>query len=601
VDIINNKKGIALITVYIIIAVLAAFISSYYMYSLNEYKIAQRQRDMMKAYYAAEAGIAEVAIDLYQLFQPQAYTAWEQGSYAGGFKSIADGYAFPTNVAGPDGVTYSVMQAGTKVNPLTLPIDDTGNPLGSSMNYGAIIAPDNNSVLLRLIAVGTAPHLGGTVRKAIPVTLVYEMGPSPIFNYAYFINNFGWLWGGGIRVNGDVRSNGNFSFNGNPTINGDIYAAQNPALGAAGTITGNSMNKTIAQYHSQVSGRARPTDPSDPADPLTLVEGGYDGTSTRYEQQSVLNMPYLGNLSAYKNLAASNNGSIRQGGVPIVTEVYTPGLDPGPDGILGTGDDITSGEGPDGIYGTPDDGSLILDGTSTPIEISGPVVVEGDVIIKGEVSGQGTIYAGRNIHIIGDITYNNEPDWPKPDADPGATAQTNIAKDFVGLACKGNVVLGNYTKQSWRSNVLNYLQPPFTQSYETDSSDFSLGYDSDGDPTNGYVFDGDYTAEDGGLKNDGTNRLYYESSFSDAEIQAAKPENNIKQVDAIIYNNHACTGKVGSFDINGSIVSRDEAIIYSGSIDMNYDVRAFGEGIEHIDIYLPRDLVMPRVKVRENA
>jgi hypothetical protein len=36
-------------------------------------------------------------------------------------------------------------------------------------------------------------------------------------------------------------------------------------------------------------------------------------------------------------------------------------------------------------------------------------VVPGDVIIKGQVRGQGTIYAGRNIHIVGAITYQQAP------------------------------------------------------------------------------------------------------------------------------------------------------------------------------------------------
>ena len=84
--------------------------------------------------------------------------------------------------------------------------------------------------------------------------------------------------------------------------------------------------------------------------------------------------------------------------------------------------------GPDGIYGSGDDGvasvsainsgtqPLVIVGTDAqPIQIDGPVVVEGDVIIKGVVSGQGTIYAGRNVHIVGDITYTDPPVWPSLD------------------------------------------------------------------------------------------------------------------------------------------------------------------------------------------
>jgi hypothetical protein len=56
---------------------------------------------------------------------------------------------------------------------------------------------------------------------------------------------------------------------------------------------------------------------------------------------------------------------------------------------------------------------LVIVGTDDyPIRINGPFVADGDVIIKGVVSGQGTIYAGRNIHIVGDIWYGAPPEWP---------------------------------------------------------------------------------------------------------------------------------------------------------------------------------------------
>ena len=60
-----------------------------------------------------------------------------------------------------------------------------------------------------------------------------------------------------------------------------------------------------------------------------------------------------------------------------------------------------------------------------------------------------------------------------------------------------------------------------------------------------------------------------------------------------MYTNHAFAGKVGSFTINGSLVSRDEAIIYSGNLTMNYDVRAKSKGEE---FYLPRALALPHIE-----
>ena len=59
-----------------------------------------------------------------------------------------------------------------------------------------------------------------------------------------------------------------------------------------------------------------------------------------------------------------------------------------------------------------DNDPIVLRGTSSrPIQLNGPVVIPGDVIIKGDVSGRGTIYAGRNVHVIGETKYEDPPHW----------------------------------------------------------------------------------------------------------------------------------------------------------------------------------------------
>jgi hypothetical protein len=215
------------------------------------------------------------------------------------------------------------------------------------------------------------------------------------------------------------------------------------------------------------------------------------------------------------------------------------------------------------------------------------------VVIKGVVTGRGTIYAGRNVHVVGNLTYLNPPKWEKPLTDMKAAKDANLGKDLVGLAAKGSVILGDYTQDWWKSATSSYQKPPFTQSYEVDPTDASNGYVTstvDGKPT----FNGDYTAYDGGKKaNDaGTgfvDRRFYESSFSDATIHALAGSEYVTQVDAVIYTNHLLSGRIGDCTFNGTLVSRDEAMIYSGSLLMNYDVRVRDNGYEYIDIFLPRE------------
>ena len=76
---------------------------------------------------------------------------------------------------------------------------------------------------LRFIATGGNDRASRTIEAVVR----YGHKPAEIFDHAYFVNNYGWLWGSGITVNGSVRSNGDFSAS-NPTVNGDIYAAEYP-------------------------------------------------------------------------------------------------------------------------------------------------------------------------------------------------------------------------------------------------------------------------------------------------------------------------------------------------------------------------------------
>ena len=46
-----------------------------------------------------------------------------------------------------------------------------------------------------------------------------------MFDYEYFLNNWGWWWGSTITGQGAQRANWDFDFQGSPTVNGSIYAA----------------------------------------------------------------------------------------------------------------------------------------------------------------------------------------------------------------------------------------------------------------------------------------------------------------------------------------------------------------------------------------
>jgi hypothetical protein len=179
---------------------------------------------------------------------------------------------------------------------------------------------------------------------------------------------------------------------------------------------------------------------------------GWDGVQSRFEGQEVQPIPYLGDLSLYKDIANSQAATLSY-------------YDPGPDLEFGNADDLgrrtINGvyHGPDGIAGTADDDyPLVLvgaDGWSGVIEINGPVVIPGDVIIKGQVTGQGTIYAGRNVHIVGDIRYEHSPLYPNLIRDRVSGHLT----DWHGVTNPSDTGGHAYYDLGWVCNDGTYVNP----------------------------------------------------------------------------------------------------------------------------------------------
>ncbi len=545
--VIRNNQGAVLVIFLLVMMVLTILFVAFMGRSVSNNHATIMGKDTIQAYFLAEAGIDQAKHEIYELFETYYLTQGRRTTAFTWFDDLDTDptgkyAAIPTNAVLPNvpGGTYSVQ----------------------------IAAVDTATVVPKDITIVCLATVNGITKRTTAVVR-YSMSPSRVFDYSYFINNYGWFWGSSITSQGDVRSNADFSFKYNPRVNGDAYGSINPDLSAAGTISGTNVNQSIAQYHSTADTTARPTNPTanpqdldgDGIDETFEYDDGYDGQSDKFASQQLLDMPYLGDLNYYKGLAVTHNATIQQGGATLVTNVLNA--------------------------------DIVLIGTAAnPIVIDGPVVITGDVIIKGEVTGQGTIYSGRNAHIVGDIKYVNSPAWPKPDIDPIGTDAVNATQDFLGLAAKGNVVIGDYTDSSW-SSCKDYLNPSFTEPYEVDAADADIGYVSyykDGKP----YFNGDYTADDGGSKTDGSNRKFYESSYDNTYFHSiADPYTNINRVDAVTYTNHAFTGRVSSFTMNGAIISRDEAVIYSNYLKMNYDVRVKDKGE---DFYLPRALALPHVQ-----
>jgi hypothetical protein len=462
----------------------------------------------------------------------------------------------------------------------------------------------------------------GEPRKIVDVNSTFELRRSQVFDYTYFVNNYGWMYGFGesdLIVNGDMRANGNFDFQGgSPTINGSVYASNNDKLDpkAPGLINSAPVKWTnstyTTQYNDTTAGQTRWRQPYDPVkhgaigsaefekwrdlvyqdtasiqgnNPFGSVLGDSTGmaswTRTSAGQTPVKSlvdsspteeviMPDLTNLSYYQSLSTTYTD-------PKAT--YADGT-ANPYAGQGAWIDVWNSSTntyqrvtTNGNYS----GSLVLVGTDTkPIKIHGPVTISQDVVIKGTVQGQGTMYAGRNIHIVGSVKYKNPPNFK------GTNAQTieNAAEkaDFLGMAARASMIMGNPT--TFGTNPLQYMTPPFTKGR--------------------YDENGNYIAAYNAMDTDSTGRKKYQSTISDSTMNSIAE--GVNQIDAVMYTNFVGGGNVGTggggVTINGTIICKDESIVvYSLPLRLNYDTRIRERRATRnplIDLQLPRSPAMLR-------
>lgn len=476
---------------------------------------------------------------------------------------------------------------------------------------------DASVAIIPVVATAVCEERGMKVSATIQERVFFGTGQSRVFDNAYFVNNYGWM-SGNFTINGEFRANGNVSLQGGAVVNGYIYAAPNREIGAAGRVTTLSNTSIYRQsdYRQKVSSRSRydvgnlnelgsynPATasgdimyPRFAADGVTVVSGtkSVEGKPIINEYSNPVEMPFVSDLQPYIDFARENKGTLTY---PESSYTDASGQRRGtPAGVVNA---HYTGPGPSRQAGLGDQGSLLLIGTSTnPIRIDGPVVVDGDVIIKGYVTGQGTIYAGRNVHIIGDIKYKNAPVWTHTKTGKAAEDEQtgNEKRDMLGIVAKGNIVVGNATSSSICDTISTV-----SEAYACDASDASIGYAA--------RFDGDYTkveAVGGRLKvtttryvtgshyentydwrgrKTGTslvtdyawrtenlnNRRYWQTACDDRAISDNLA--TVKQIDAVMYNNHAVFGSLDqNFQINGALICRDEGLNANGGT-FNWDMR----------------------------
>ena len=442
-------------------------------------------------------------------------------------------------------------------------------------------------------------------RQSVTAVVRLGLGRSEVFDYVYFINNWGWYYGSTIIANGNVRANGQFDFgNYGSTING---------LPRYGDLTDGKFSDELdkggvyAGWNIVGDGRV----------------GGASGSSdSMHAFVDQLPMPNLTDLTLYEKMAKTNNSEIKIDGKVVANAVI--------------GDEPS------------EKGNLFLLGTKdAPIELNGPVVVRGDLIIQGYVKGKGSLYVQGNIYIAGNLMYSNPVGATPTDKDKQSLeswVSSNEGADALGLFAREHIVVGDYTSSNWQSSVSKWVYDKRNGSEEDAGEDgipntragrdgimgtadddvlegdgkftvetytiedkrdgkipegFNVG---DGIPGTGEDIDGDGKYDRGTQMSEfdvksPLNQAQWEGNFpkTNGNMNFSELCNNglkINRLDGAFYTNHTFAMLTLDYSndlkINGTLVSRNEAIVYGTKHAIfNYDLRLLEEDNPH-GLQLPR-------------
>lgn len=565
-----HKKGFVL-TAVMMLVLIAALIGSAFLFSArHSFKVLDQWRKFDECLLSAQSGLEEAKYALDQAFRLNYLTnkSWNAMNTLVSFNPSGN-YVWTNQFASqPYAITVAVAVAASSVS-------------RSTNNYTA-------EVLVTNVATVTYGGVTRRVREVVRYVYTDPVGAGgSVFDNAYYVDHQASFNGVNGDFNGEVRAAGNIDFqNCNSLIlNGDVLAGGSVLNYSAGSYTW--FDSQIAKYLDNLRARPFLWTYRNTNNASEYWPQGYSGATARYDNQPIPEMPYIGPLSEYEAYAIASTGTLTRGtfGTSTVNAVW------------GDSAGETSGLG---ITNGADIGCLVLTNGTT---INGVVVARGDVYIKGTIRGQGTIYAGRNIYVIGNLTYSNPPSWTKPTHTPSNTASINQTRDFLGLCAKGNLILGNDAKSFLETTA----KTPITHSHATDVTDLALGYVSyyeNGVP----MFNGDYTGTDGQfhdkVRTDGTQRAYYDPILGDAAFNSLGVAADIGKIDGVVYANHMIAGtSANNMEINGSFVCRDEVLKRTGNIYLNWDIRlgsrsydsiGFGSKLPHM---LPRQPNMYRTVV----
>lgn len=586
----RDRRGSALVGTLVVGVCLTGLVLAGSMISKVELRESRRGIDQVRARYVAEAGF-EAAMGLMRDAVRKTAAYDPLGGLANFVANAEDGIVLQHE---------ALLDGDAAVGEYTVALQ--------------VLERDTQQITLSVVSTGYLPAAPANLApgqrleawESQAVTVRYELAPSKVFDYAYFINNWGWFYGDSIIANGNARSNGQFdSANYRPWCTGQPLYEGLEWTGGVPHLLGYQDDNGDGLTDGNDGGIFAGWDIVRSQN----VRGNGGRAQNQHPFQERIEMPNLSHLEVSEAEARAANGSIRIGGTTVSNAVY--------------GDEAGERQ------------NLYLVGTVlTPIQLDGPVVVRGDVVISGVVTGQGAIYSGRNVYCPQSVTYLHAPRSVRP-TDNTQTAteawlQANQDADFLGLFARENIVVGDFTNSTWRSYVSSWMNQSMNESREDCGEDqipntragrdgvsgtadddvlegdgvFTTDYYTEMDaalglvppgfsvgdriPGSGEDIDGDGQYDDRITLND----LQLSGRLDQAHWGGNMPVTGIasynlistlyaNRLDAVLYTNHSfCWVVLGALNaqVNGSLVCRNEDIIYgTPEVQFNYDCRLLGD------------------------
>jgi hypothetical protein len=521
----QSQRAEALVTILVIAGVICIIIFSMLQLSSNSAKNAYGRVDWDKSFFIAENAMVWAAQKSFDTLPTRGSTT-----------------------------TYSTVLGTLPTTDLLCPTNADPAFVGALVTVYQPAAQNNNVVIITASA-----QVNNKIRTLQAQIMVQP--PSSVFNYEYFLNNWGWWWGNTIFGYGGQRANWDFDFQGDPTVDGEIYAAD--------LVEGNKIPLSQLFPNLPFVGRA-----------------GTDATNEVHQGAVPIVMPNLLNFTNYTATALANTSSngLWLGSTQIVFGVVSNTYTPKPGGNAGNL--------------SPQKGLYVAGTAANPITIKGTVVIPGDLVIQGVVTGQGTLYVGGNLYVANSITYANGPNFSAhPETEAPATCDAWVAasqtNDLIAYAVRGSILGGDVTSSDWINDCFNYSEVglanvgdesqlgadgisgthddniPFLHANGT----MSTWYDADGDGTTNtaYNYNNDINMT--------TNRMAYIQGYpltNGAPVAySSLAANSMETLDGIFYTDHAAAilmeGNPNTF--NGVIVSRNEMIYAYNNINFVYDSR----------------------------